>query len=148
VRTARHSRQSIAKQLARVQGALAALGEMIDSFEPELPDEGVSAEIRSILRARQRRESIFPDEGFGDPGWDLLLELYSVALAKGQIAISELGAAASVPPSTALRWLGQLEQSGLIERMRDSSDKRRTFVRLSAKGLASMRKYFGQRDRG
>lgn len=148
MRTARHSRQSIAKQLARIQRELAELGQMIDSFEPELADNRFSSEIRSILRARQRRESIFPDEGFGDPGWDLLLELYSVELAKGQIAISELGAAASVPASTALRWLVQLEKSELIERVRDSSDKRRTFVRLSAKGLASMRKYFGQRERG
>lgn len=100
-----------------------------------------------MLRAKRRRDAIFAGEGFGDPGWDLLLELYSVDLAKAQIATSELGKAASIAPSTALRWLGQLEQSGLIVRARDDADKRRMFVRLSPKGLALMREYFGQRKR-
>ena len=45
---------------------------------------------------------------------------------------------ANVPPTTALRWLRILEARGLVEREEDNRDGRRTFVRLSARGLAAM----------
>jgi len=145
----RQSRQKIAKQLDRVQRELDALREIASSFDPYLPKKSVTADwIRDMLRAKRRRDALFPAEGFGDPGWDLLLELYSVELTKEQIATSDLCAAAAVAPTTALRWLGQLEASGLIVRTRDKSDKRRVFVNLSPKGVASMRQYFGSAKRG
>ena len=42
---------------------------------------------------------------------------------------------AHVPPTTALRWLRLLEGYGMIEREEDERDGRRTFVRLSTKGM-------------
>ena len=45
---------------------------------------------------------------------------------------------AHVPPTTALRWLRILEARGLVEREEDDRYGRRTFVRLSERGLAAM----------
>jgi len=116
---------------------------MVLDFDPSLPSDEVSPHwLRSIIKARRRREQIFGDAIFADPGWDILLELYAAELAEERVAVSEVSKIAAVPPTTGLRWIGQLEQEGLIGRERDTRDRRRVFLKLTPSGLKAMQKYF------
>jgi hypothetical protein len=38
-----------------------------------------------------------------------------------------------VPPTTALRWIGQMTEAGLLERVEDETDRRRAFIALTDK---------------
>jgi DNA-binding MarR family transcriptional regulator len=88
-------------------------------------------EVRQYLRARRLREALFPDGLFADPAWDILLDLYASEVEGQSVVISSACVAACVPPTTALRWLGRLEELDLICRADDPCDHRRSFVRLT-----------------
>ena len=98
--------------------------------------------VREIIRARTSRAKCFRGDLFADPAWDMLLELYAAELGMKQISVSSLCIAASVPATTALRWINVLEREGLISRRSDPKDGRRTFVHLSQSGVAGMDTFF------
>lgn len=97
---------------------------------------------RSTYRARRLRESIFKDPDlFGEPAWDILLDLANAAFAGERVSVSSACLGATVPSTTGLRWLSILEGKGLVEREDDLLDGRRTYVRLTRKGLSRMDNY-------
>jgi DNA-binding MarR family transcriptional regulator len=50
--------------------------------------------------------------------------------------------AASVPPTTALRWINVLERKGLLLRIPDPLDGRRFWVALTETAQEKMKRYF------
>lgn len=118
-----------------------------------MPDEArFGAEVaRRLLRARRQRDRRFGDGLFADPAWDMLLDLYVMSQTGGRVSVGSLCAAAGVPQTTALRWIGVLERRDLIERLRDEQDGRRTLIRLTAAADQQMRQLLatiGQELRG
>jgi DNA-binding MarR family transcriptional regulator len=113
------------------------------------PVEGSKAEdtidpvwLRKIIRMRKLRNRFFGKHLFADPAWDMLLDL-AMAHSEGRpLCVSSLGYGSGIPATTSLRWIGQLVKDDLIERVHDEKDKRRTFVRLSANGLAALKRFF------
>jgi len=99
------------------------------------------AEIRAAIRARRLRGQYFEGELFADPAWDMLLDLYAAALERRRVSVSSLCIAASVPPTTALRWIGTMHDAGLFERHADPIDRRRAYIGLSAKAVGAMQGY-------
>ena len=106
---------------------------------PPLPDPRL---VRRIIRQRRMRSRYFPGELFVDPAWDMLLDLTAAAAEHSRISVTSLCLASGVPPTTALRWITQMEEAGLVEREGDSTDRRRAFIVLSDKTAASMARYF------
>jgi DNA-binding MarR family transcriptional regulator len=100
--------------------------------------------IRHALLARQQRGRFFNPKLFADPAWDMLLELYVAALTQRRITVSRLAERASVPMTTALRWIVTLEKEGLVIRENDRFDRRRVFLSLTDKGQDAMAAYFEQ----
>ena len=98
--------------------------------------------IRNMLKLRRNRDRFFDNDLFADPAWDILLELYASALAQFRVSISNLCIASAVPSTTALRWINQLENQGLVVRRNDPTDGRRCFIMLSEKALEAMNAYF------
>ncbi|TPG42377.1 MarR family transcriptional regulator [Sphingomonas koreensis] len=86
---------------------------------------------RKYLKARRRREAIFPTGLFSDPAWDMLLALYIAEADRRPVSISSACIAAAVPGSTALRWIGKLEACSLVVRRPDHADHRFTWLELS-----------------
>ncbi|HUG80145.1 MAG TPA: MarR family transcriptional regulator [Bryobacterales bacterium] len=101
-----------------------------------------SEQVRSQIRARTLRYEFFKWELFSDPTWDMLLELYAAQLEFRRVTVSQLCVASSVPPTTALRWIGTMESEGLITRRNDPLDRRRVWIDLSETGSEAMRRYF------
>lgn len=107
-------------------------------------DSPIWAEIaRTTYRDRRRRADIFADPAlFGEPAWDILLDLFIAAKERKRLPVTSACIGAAVPATTALRWLTVLEEKGLIVRENDSNDARRVFVRLSTEGYEKMVAYF------
>lgn len=83
---------------------------------------------RAILSSRHQRREYFGGIRFGEPCWDMILELY-VATEGGQtINVTGLCAASGKSVTTALRHLEDLEARGYFVRKADQTDARSTLV--------------------
>ena len=103
-----------------------------------------NAEVaRQVYDKRRRRTALFGNaELFGEPAWDILLDLY-IAHAEGKpVSVSSACIGSAAPPTTGLRWLGVLAENELVLREHDPEDQRRVLVRLTDRGIAAMDKYF------
>jgi DNA-binding MarR family transcriptional regulator len=99
-------------------------------------------DIRAVRRARSLRDRFFNPRLFGDPAWDMLLDLYEAELSQSKVSVTSLAHGSAIPCTTALRWMNALISEGLVERRDDPLDGRRSFVSLSARGSEAMRDYF------
>jgi DNA-binding MarR family transcriptional regulator len=141
-------------RISRPQGAGSALGEFRRDYRG--PDAQLSAfgaaptpaalpdprMVRQIIANRQARARFFDAELFGDPAWDMLLDLTAAHGEGARVSVTSLCIAAGVPATTALRWLSQMVESGLFVRVPDPADRRRAFIALSDRALAAMAGYF------
>ena len=96
------------------------------SVRPALPDPRL---VRRIIRQRQLRARFFDGELFGDPAWDMLLDLTAARVEHQRVSITSLCIASGVPPTTALRWINEMTSAGLLERVEDDTDRRRSLCR-------------------
>ena len=88
------------------------------------------------------RDDVFQDPAlFGEPAWDILLDLAMHEGQGRQVSITGACIGSGVPLTTALRWITVLDQKGLIARLPDPLDQRRTFVSLTGLGRALLRTY-------
>ncbi|MFC0206649.1 MarR family transcriptional regulator [Novosphingobium soli] len=106
-----------------------------------LPDPRL---LRRIIRQRQLRARFLGSDLFADPAWDMMLDLAAARAEGKRVSVTSLCIAAGVPPTTALRWIGQLVDSGIFVRMDDPADKRRAFIALSDTAAAAMASYFAE----
>ena len=106
------------------------------------------AVIRGIIRARQLRNDFFGARLFADPAWDILLDLMIARVEKRSVAVSSLCIAAAVPATTALRWIKQLTEMGLLRRVADPQDGRRVFIELTEDAIDKLMAYFNTLIRG
>lgn len=98
--------------------------------------------VRATIRARRLREQFVERDLLGEPGWDILLDLFAAELEQLRVSVSSLCIAAAVPPTTALRWITGMTEAGLLERQADATDRRRAFIRLTGAASTAMRNYF------
>lgn len=101
------------------------------------------AMAREAYAVRRSRSHIFKnDELFGEPAWDILLDLYIAHSERKPVSVSSACIGSAAPPTTGLRWLGVLAEHELILREHDPEDQRRVLVCLTEKGLSAMDSYF------
>ena len=130
----------------RAFGAPAAgEGQLALAARTALPDPRL---IRRIIRQRQLRGRFFDAALFADPAWDMLLDLAAAQAEHKRVSVTSLCIASGVPPTTALRWIGQLTGAGLLERVDDESDRRRAFLALSDDATDAMARYFATIGQG
>lgn len=103
-----------------------------------------AALVRAKLRQRRMRETLFTADLFADPAWDMLLDLFAAELEGNDVSVSSLCIAASVPTTTALRWIKLLTQRGWLTRSHDPKDGRRINMRLSDDARARLIRYFDE----
>lgn len=135
-------------RLTRREGLEPPTGEQVADrrnafgYEPAPAHTAVDAgEVRGAIRARRLRDSFFGPGLFEDPAWDMLLDLFAAELERTQVSVSSLCIAAAVAPTTALRWIGKLTDTGLFERRPDPFDRRRAFMALTDRASEGMRAY-------
>jgi len=118
---------SLARQLDEISRRLKSATASVEQKDSVL---SLAALIRLILKNRRLRSQFFSNDIFADPAWDMLLDLTLARLEGRHISVSSLCVAANVPTTTALRWIKQLIERGLIDRKSDPGDARRSFVEI------------------
>lgn len=73
-----------------------------------------------------------------NPGWKILIELYIAQGEATPISVTDIGHASAIPTATTLRWLALLTDNDLILRHPDGNDRRRTWLKLTAKGESAV----------
>lgn len=100
--------------------------------------------VTMLINARKARGSLFPNNWFSDPAWDILLYLYKARLEGNCLTVGDISAGSAIRPTTTIRWIDIIESFDLITRRRCEIDSRRVFIELSTTGYESMNRYFSQ----
>lgn len=112
----------------------------------ETPQSSALDKARQHYKARRARATLFgvPDL-FGEPAWDMLVDLFIAAEEGKRISVSSLCIASAAPMTTALRWISILETRELVLRTSDPVDARRFYISLTSETHAKIKAHF---DRG
>lgn len=114
-------------------------------LEPDGSRENATAErkllsiAQKIYAARRKRDATLPKRIFGEPSWDILLDLFIAAFKGKPVKVSSVCVASAIPAVTGMRWLNVLHQEGLVECLADETPGHISHVKLSDKGLQLMR---------
>lgn len=121
------------------------------TFISQTPGRRPTADLRSlgeladkIYKSRRKRSEIMPGDIFGEPAWDILLDLFGSECRGRQISVTSACIASAVPATTALRWIAVLMDAGLVARREDPADRRRAYVELTPKGRSAMAQHLAE----
>ena len=92
---------------------------------------------KSIINARAMSTAAFGSL-CSDPGGEMLLDLYWRESQGLKTSLTSMWLASKASEMTARRCLAVMEEQGIVERMPDPSDGRRTNVRFTAEGRKKM----------
>ena len=152
------SREQLQKSLLRVRGvalerpARTALVSQLESLSAEMQrlssiiasptgqaaaQQGATANpskmadptfIRRLLRNEAKRRQLGNGALFGDPAWDMLLDLTIAKLEGRHVSVSSACIASGAPTTTALRLVNRLVGESILCRIPDEKDGRRDFL--------------------
>lgn len=133
------------RQIARTARALAEdLGRsrrsVVDRGSRGERDEDASRRMLALLQKLQEaRSTIFGGAVMPEPAWEMLAELMRARLANQRLSVTSLALSSRSPMTTALRRIEDLIHGGLVVRVPDPADRRRTYIELTTEGTARMR---------
>jgi hypothetical protein len=93
---------------------------------------------RRHYRVRRLRDQEFGPGLFGEPAWDILLDLYIAASDPRLVSVMSASLATSVSAEDTARWLTILEEQGLVERFSSGTEMSRAIVTLSQQAFDQM----------
>ena len=106
-----------------------------DEFSDWRSAPGVDRALDNAQKASRRRllrrQLVGAAELFGEPAWDVLIDLFIHEAQGKPISTSSFCIASGLPMSSALRLLQRLCDLGLVTREADRQDGRRNFIRLA-----------------
>ncbi len=126
--------------LTKLADTARELATRIGGFGAERKDTEPTVEALKLLHQLQdARSSIFGPAVMPEPAWEMLAELMRARLAGQHVSVTSLALASSSPMTTALRRIEDLIQGGLVVRIPDPGDRRRTHIELTQEGVMRMR---------
>lgn len=118
-----------------------------DEQDPSFDSAEAIASLRRLIRSRRLRERFFQDARFGEPAWDILLDLSLAWFEDKAVSVSSVCIASGVPMSTAMRWISEMVDAGLIDRWIDPTDGRRNLVQIAPATRQAMLRYLAALNR-
>lgn len=105
-------------------------------------ERAIDIAAERVWESRRARAQVISPHLLGEPGWDMLIDLF-IAERRGRASlVKSVCLASGVPYTTAWRWLRVLEREGLVRLASDSKDLRRVVVRISEAGYDKMYQFF------
>ena len=101
---------------------------------------------RSVRRVLLRRQLLGADRLFGEPAWDILVELFIAHCEGSTIPTGALGIGSGLSSSSAQRLVQRLVDARLVVRAPDPDDGRRHIVSLAPEIAHRLAAYFGVHD--
>lgn len=130
-------------EFAKLSAAAAGLEQ--PAAKPSSPFQGPGARVASALERairlidlRKRREQEFGADIFGEPAWDILLDLFIQRVDGRRTSATSASIASRSPTTTALRYIAILEKKGLLTKRVAEHDLRVHYVELSDDGYRRM----------
>lgn len=112
--------------------------------DPAMPFHRAQQIAEDVYRLRSIRAELLDADLFGEPAWDILIDLF-IQQAKGkQVSVTSSCIASRVPATTSLRWISVLIERGYVQRSSDPADRRRAFVRLTPSGHEKLGQIFSK----
>lgn len=113
--------------------------------EPEKRHQTALEAAKMAYEQRRARGKHLNDEDiFGEPAWDMLLDLYVHQAQNEKVSVKSASVGSGAPATTALRWLSVLETKGLVGSFEDPDDSRRRLVHLTPEGYEAMTRYLNE----
>jgi hypothetical protein len=97
--------------------------------------------IYSEIKRRSMRHLYLSNTIFGEPAWDIVIDLFLSHLMHKNISVSSACLASNVPPTTALRHIVRLESRGMIMRVGDETDQRRVWLKLTPETFEAIKQW-------
>lgn len=104
-------------------------------------ETAVEAARRAYDERRARTNFVGHNDMFGEPAWDMLLDLFIRQANEEEITVKSACLNTDAPASTTTRWLMVLEHYGLIEMHCDPADPVRHLIHLTPTGYEGMVRY-------
>ena len=101
---------------------------------------------KSILKLRAQRDTYFDADLFGEPIWDMLLDLFVAHMEGTTITTTSLCIASRVPQTTALRYISVMQEKRLIVSRKNEDDARMRILELTPQALGALNQYFDHCD--
>jgi hypothetical protein len=114
-----------------------------DDLEPDKQDmQALGSLARNLISERRLRDRMFgPSRLFGEPAWDILLDLFAAKVDGTPVPVSSACVGSANPATTALRYLTSMEKLGLVERFPSPFDGRVANVTLTDSAMRQMVAY-------
>jgi hypothetical protein len=132
----------LAARVAELEAAARAEGDRTPALA--FSDEKLAKIAGWMYSERIYRSSQFSPALFGEPAWDMLLDLFIQKVAGVRVSSTSLCLGAGVPQTTGLRYIALLEAEGLVFRYTPPDDRRLTLIDYTAAGFKQMRQYLSQ----
>lgn len=102
----------------------------------------IYALAKKAYEQRRARDGLIDADLLGETAWDILLDLVIAHGDNRLLSVTSVCIGSASQATTALRWINILEERGLVYRVPDATDRRRSWVKITPKGLDRMKKYF------
>ncbi|HET9639601.1 MAG TPA: hypothetical protein VFP12_10370 [Allosphingosinicella sp.] len=114
---------------------------------PGSPDAPATAveEARRLYRLRRLRDQEFGATLFGEPAWDLLLDLYIAASDPRLVSVISASIADCVSTDETAGWLTLLEEHGMVERLYPGTEMGRAIITISQRAFDQMTRLLSDR---
>jgi DNA repair protein RadC len=99
---------------------------------------------KTIRRRLLRRQLIGAAELFGEPAWDMLLDLFIHECEGEQLSMFSMCAGSGIPVSSAMRLAQKLCDAEILRRCPDPSDRRRSIMTIDPDIAHRIRAYFSE----
>jgi len=142
--------RTILRGRSEVQSDAASGGVLHDRTSEWRKTRGAKRALANAQRASRRRllrrQLVGADHLFGEPAWDMLIDLFLHEGEAKAVSTSSLCIASGLPMTSALRLLQRLCDAGLVTREADRLDGRRNFIRLAPPLAHRLMTYFAEGD--
>ena len=134
--------RAIAERLLELTegGALSGVPALPTLSDQNADDRYLVGMAHAIYASRRQRDRTMEGELFGEPAWDMWLDLFVRGARGERTPVTSLCVASGVPTTTALRWVGTLQEAGLVVREGSEHDRRVAYLKLSPAGFTAIRR--------
>lgn len=98
----------------------------------------------SVRRRILRNQLLGASEHFGEPAWNILLDLFIHEAKSQPLSMSALCITAGIPTSSAMKLIQRMCDDGILKRSPDISDGRRSLITISPDIAHRLRAYFAE----
>lgn len=129
---------TVSKVLNQIDPSRQSLDSPTEITAPVDPQTLAAIARRLIVERRVRDRLLNIPELFGEPAWDMLLDLFVAHLSGKQVSTSSACISSTAPATTGLRYIKALEDKKLVKRVRHKSDGRVVYICLTDEAVAQM----------